>query len=133
MAKPNRLSQDPVERAEHKAKQNSKNCHRAQRRRRLRYLAGYGGKCTCCGETRFEFLEVHHVQGGGSKDRKVRPGSLDMRDQLRNNFPPGREVLCSNCHQSITKYGYCPHKGRPDGVYLPDVALELQNSKITDY
>lgn len=33
---------------------------------RKQALDHYGGKCECCGETRYEFLQLDHIDGNGS-------------------------------------------------------------------
>lgn len=74
-------------------------------------LAAYGGKCECCGETRFEFLALHHRDGGGSQHRKD-VGSKMARWLAKNSFPQNLNigVLCHNCNTSLGMYGYCPHQ-----------------------
>jgi hypothetical protein len=81
-----------------------------QRKRRERYIVGYGGKCECCGESRIEFLQVDHTGGGGTKERAAAGnGSRLMRHKIKEGFPAGMRVLCCNCHQAIGLYGVCPH------------------------
>lgn len=70
----------------------------------------YGGKCSCCGENEFAFLTVEHVNGGGTKHRKI-VGAAGMIGYIkRNNYPSEFDILCYNCNcsKSITKI--CPHK-----------------------
>jgi hypothetical protein len=95
---------DPVKKSEYNK--------RAHAKARNRYLEGYGSQCTCCGETTKEFLTVHHVDGGGGKERGGSGSSLIWK-KISGGFPAGLEVLCWNCHQAIENYGYCPHKQRP--------------------
>lgn len=86
----------------------------ARKRYRALVIQGYGGKCICCGEQELLFLEIHHPDGDGKVDRKRTGGnSLTLYKWLvDNNFPPGYELLCSNCHQGIhqSEDGICPHK-----------------------
>src|SRR5579859_6209031 len=44
----------------------------AKYQRRLKKVAldGYGHKCFCCGEPRFEFLSFDHVENDGAEERK---------------------------------------------------------------
>lgn len=69
-----------------------------------------GGKCECCGETQLEWLQIDHQNNDGKKHRQeVGRGKDMMLDILRN---PGKykvRVLCANCHNAVTCYGYCPH------------------------
>ena len=86
----------------------------ARRKRRTIVLDFYGGKCYCCSEILYEFLGIDHINGGGTKHRKLVGANLD-RWIIRNNFPPGFRVLCHNCNLSLGMYGYCPHIGIPQG------------------
>ena len=74
-------------------------------------LAHYGMFCSCCGETRREFLQIDHINGGGNKHRKENNihGSM-YRWLIKNNFPEGFRVLCANCNASKGAFGYCPHE-----------------------
>jgi hypothetical protein len=81
------------------------------RRRRETVLSHYGGHCACCGEDRYEFLAIDHIDGGGEKHRaKVGQGTNMVAWIIANNFPPMFRVLCHNCNQSIGYYGVCPHE-----------------------
>ena len=73
-------------------------------------FVGYGGKCQCCGEDKFEFLAIDHVNGGGRKERETMSTYQIARKVINLNFPPEYRVLCHNCNQSIGWYGYCPHQ-----------------------
>lgn len=91
----------------------------ADRRRRARQeaLAAYGGTCTCCGETTFEFLSLDHIDGGGNAHRRdvvKAPGSGIYFWAKRNGYPPILQVLCHNCNMAKAHVGYCPHQGIPD-------------------
>lgn len=79
--------------------------HRSEREK---CIAHYGPDCACCGESRYEFLCIDHINGGGEQHRKI-AGSKISRWLIKNNFPPGFRVLCSNCNSSLGHYGYCPH------------------------
>lgn len=79
------------------------------RRLRMACLEHYGGRCACCGEARYEFLAIDHINGGGGKHRKEVGTSKMERWLIRNGFPAGFRVLCHNCNQSLGHYGFCPH------------------------
>lgn len=88
-----------------------------RRQERQQVLDHYGKVCACCGEWRYEFLSIDHIDGGGNKHRNElkQKGELKkagrMHDWLRkNNYPEGFRVLCHNCNQARGLYGYCPHK-----------------------
>lgn len=96
--------------------------HREQKRERRRrikqeVIAHYGGHCSCppCGETRVEFLTLHHINGDGKAHRdEIAGGEGGFRFYLmlqRCDYPPGLEVRCWNCNCGAeqTKEGICPH------------------------
>ena len=85
---------------------------RSEQHRELRQKAfeGYGGKCSCCGEKRFEFLAIDHVNGGGRKERETMSTNQIARQIVKSNFPSNYRVLCHNCNQAIGWYGKCPHE-----------------------
>lgn len=74
----------------------------------------YGWKCACCGETIKEFLTIDHVNGGGSKQKKI----LGSNHQvwlwiIKNDFPDNFQTLCMNCNFAKGKKdsgGICPHE-----------------------
>lgn len=71
----------------------------------------YGRTCECCGEGRWEFLTIDHINGGGTKHRKVLGGGTSFFKWLRdNNYPPEYRILCINCNFSMGRFGYCPHE-----------------------
>lgn len=69
--------------------------------------------CECCGEGHYEFLCIDHINGGGNKHRvEIGLGTQSFYSWLvRNNYPDGYRVLCTNCNSSLGFYGYCPHQG----------------------
>ena len=95
-----------------------KNKHEYALRIKQEIMKHYGGKCSCCGEDRIEFLTIDHLEGSGRKHRKnVFKSNYELlgaglRFYLwlkRNNYPNGFQVLCYNCNCSRGFYGYCPH------------------------
>lgn len=100
----------------HNAANNSEaRAHRA----RLKWVVfqAYGGqKCSCCGETNFDFLTIDHINGGGCQHLKSLNGKL--YDWLkRNNFPAGYRVLCWNCNCGRRiNGGICPHESMREQV-----------------
>ncbi len=90
------------------------NARQARRRYRVRVFEAYGGVlCSCCGEDRYEFLTMDHVDGGGAEHRRQdKRAKGDLYRWLTNNgFPPGFRVLCMNCNFALGYHGYCPHTG----------------------
>lgn len=73
--------------------------------------------CACCGESSMCFLSLDHVNNDGAEHRrkltggKSRGGNLQVFYWiLRNDFPPGFQVLCHNCNMAKGIYGECPHE-----------------------
>ena len=65
---------------------------------RQRVLSHYGGSCAVCGITDPAFLTIDHVDGGGEKHRQ-QIGSVGFAFYewlMKNDFPPGFQVLCWN-------------------------------------
>jgi len=81
------------------------------RQHREAAIAAYGGRCECCGESRYEFLALDHISGGGDAHRR-QVGNKLARWLVRNNYPKdiGIRVLCHNCNSALGFYGYCPHQ-----------------------
>lgn len=88
---------------------------KARRDLRLKALDAYGGRCACCGERRYEFMAIDHVDGGGSAHRKslreqgVGPEGF-LRWLERSGYPQGFRLLCHNCNSAYGYYGECPHQ-----------------------
>lgn len=88
---------------------------RYQQKIRKEVLNHYGHACACCGESRYEFLAIDHINGGGVRHKKEVLGAVhkSLAIWLRaNNYPPGFRLLCHNCNSSLGWYGYCPHETR---------------------
>jgi len=83
--------------------------------RRLTVLTHYSNgllKCSCCGETTYEFLCLDHVDGGGNDHRRKLGSRYIYSWLITQGFPSGYQVLCHNCNQAKGFYGLCPHKRR---------------------
>lgn len=80
---------------------------------RQKFIDGYGGKCTCCGEATPEFLTLEHPNRDGKEhgQRKGCKGSTGKyRDVIKRGFPKEYTILCCNCNYA-ERYGkQCPHK-----------------------
>lgn len=74
-----------------------------------------GGKncCACCGESTFEFMSVDHLNNDGNLHRAKTGlgGNMLYNWLVKNNFPPGYQILCLNCNQAKGNFGQCPHQG----------------------
>ena len=79
-------------------------------------IMAYGGYCcACCGETEPYFLTIDHVNNDGSNLRKEfnfgHHGAKFYKWLKDNGYPPGYQVLCSNCnHGKHRNHGICPHQ-----------------------
>lgn len=82
----------------------------------------YGGYvCACCGETEKLFLQLDHIENDGGHFRrnviKAKTGNGAGEETyawiIKNNFPPGFQVLCANCNwgKRMNK-GVCPHHNK---------------------
>jgi hypothetical protein len=71
-------------------------------------FAAYGNVCSCCGESKPEFLSIDHIDGGGTAHRKR---ISNIYTWLRaNKFPSGYRILCFNCNCGRERNGgVCPH------------------------
>lgn len=79
-----------------------------RRRYTFATIQKYGGKCECCGERNPSFLQIDHINGGGTKERGKDGGAFTsklywqpIREDLR--------VLCANCNFAMGRKGFCPH------------------------
>lgn len=75
-------------------------------------VQAYGGQCACCGEQRFHFLAIDHVNGGGSAHRRAigNSGRSLSAWLARHRLPRGYRILCHNCNLARGFYGACPHE-----------------------
>jgi hypothetical protein len=93
---------------------NKENCDNntkhSNRRLRAEIIDGLGAVCSCCGETRRNFLSLEHINGGGHKHRqshKYNQRSL-YKEIIREGFPRDKyTLLCFNCNCSRGFFGYC--------------------------
>jgi predicted restriction endonuclease len=95
------------------AEENPDKVRAAQKRTREKLRTSvfehYGNKCACCGEDRWEFLTIDHIQGGGNKHRKGITSSI-YHWLRKMDYPKGFRVLCYNCNMALGRVGYCPHQ-----------------------
>ena len=71
-------------------------------------------KCSCCGESIYDFLTIDHINNDGFIDRKNYSTPNGFYLSLKNkNYPPGYQVLCYNCNMGRERNaGICPHHGK---------------------
>lgn len=84
--------------------------HKNNRLECIYYYSKGTMKCNCCGENEWIFLEIDHVNNDGNKHRKELGHDRIESWLIKNNFPEGFQVLCSNCNKGRhLNGGICPH------------------------
>ena len=101
-----RWAENEYIRARHRQKEKD-----VKRRLRREIVQHYGHRCICCGEKRYEFLTLDHVNNDGAEHRKQRHrGSTWLLYWAKkNNHPSTLQLLCWNCNLAKAIYGTCPH------------------------
>jgi len=64
-------------------------------------IIAYGGKCSRCDISEFIVLDIDHVNNNGAEHRKKFKTTI-YRQLAKENYPPGYQVLCANCHRRKT-------------------------------
>ena len=59
-----------------------------------------------------EFLQIDHIDGGGTKHRREIGVGMLYKWLRRNNYPAGFQTLCANCNFAKGRYGKCPHENK---------------------
>lgn len=107
-------------------KHGSKWQHDRYKKRRLMVINYYGGKCVCCGESIYEFLEIDHIDCGGTKQRikLKRRGTAIVEWIIHNGYPNYFQILCANCNRAKNNSGkqFCP-------IHHPEQYGETEQSK----
>lgn len=81
---------------------------------RQQVLRQYGGICTCvcgCREANLRRLQLHHVYGSGTDERKQNRGMNWYRTLLHKPNRNDLHVRCVGCHWETTLFGVCEHQG----------------------
>lgn len=79
-----------------------------KKRQRLALIDELGGKCACCSESTYEFLEIDHINNNGGQYRKTLRKRVLEPSHLRGHIEE-LQVLCANCHRAKSSWGFCPH------------------------
>jgi hypothetical protein len=66
-------------------------------------IAHFGGKCVRCGFADWRALQIDHVKGGGSKERKSSTNNHQLYKGMLKAPPGTYQLLCANCNQ-IKRY-----------------------------
>ena len=76
------------------------------------YYSKGTNSCACCGEKEYNFLTLDHINNDGAEHRKTVPQGQLYNWIIKNNFPPGFQILCMNCNFAKGKDEdyICPHR-----------------------
>jgi hypothetical protein len=77
---------------------------------RQQILRKYGGQCTCrcgCRESNLRRLQLHHANGGGTKERQSVRGSTHYVRLLAKPVDKSLTPLCVGCHWEETMFEIC--------------------------
>lgn len=55
-------------------------------------------KCSECGESRYQCLDLDHIYNNGKEDRTTTNPYVLYRRLIKNGFPEGYQILCRNCN-----------------------------------
>lgn len=88
---------------------NNRKCSYTRRHRVLSFYSNGTPKCKCCGEHRYSFLAIDHIN---DPEKGIARSGMDLLLWLiRNNMPSGFRVLCHNCNLGRSfNNGICPHE-----------------------
>ena len=64
-------------------------------------IEALGGKCVRCGFTDRRALQIDHINGGGSKERKEKGFNMEFHKHVLQSFLKKEnkyQILCANCN-----------------------------------
>lgn len=98
---------------------------------RMTVFMHYGMKCFCCGEENIYFLQIDHMNGGGTKHRQILGlhGYRFYEWLIKNGFPSGYRTLCANCNGALGSFHFCPHRREHQRLMTPKM-IENQNLRL---
>lgn len=76
-------------------------------------INNYGGKCSCCHNNIWQFLNIDHIDGRNHlpKNLQNKTGIELYKWLLKNNCPKDEyQLLCQNCNSTKGHSGFCPHQ-----------------------
>lgn len=73
---------------------------KSQHLKKVRAFMLLGGRCENCGDNRMQALELDHINGNGSKERKSL-GHIKMFNEVFKR-PSDFQLLCGTCHNLKT-------------------------------
>jgi len=79
---------------------------------RLQIFNALGNRCSCCGESQYEFLTIDHINSDGAKERKDIGTGIDLfKHIIAQGITKERyQILCQNCNTAKYYHKGCPHK-----------------------
>lgn len=80
-----------------------------KREYRQKIINKLGGKCACCGESQFEFLQFDHINNDGADHRREVGSAGVSVSRVAANLDRF-QVLCCNCNFAKGAWGVCPHQ-----------------------
>lgn len=101
----------------------------------LNHYSNHNLKCKNCNEIHIEFLEIDHINGGGKKHKKSLHlyGNALYRWLVKNNYPDGYQVLCSNCNWKKRKSSMVGITGSDHQKSRYKRSLKLRNEIFSHY
>ena len=72
--------------------------NRYNRRLRQRVIKKLGSKCVKCDFSDWRALQVDHINGGGSQDRKKLGGTWYLYQEVLKDENSKFQLLCANCN-----------------------------------
>lgn len=84
--------------SDHCAYHNRLNSTKSRDKRRIAFITEAGGKCVQCGFDDWRALQVDHVNGGGSAERKEMKSTTKAFYAKVLANPDDYQLLCANCN-----------------------------------
>ncbi len=69
-----------------------------KQRLRNKIIDAYGGKCSKCNFLDRRALQIDHINGGGTKERRELSNYQIMLKITKENYPKTYQILCANCN-----------------------------------
>ena len=109
MEKYRAYARDWVKRNPEKHRANSARSIKKQRFLVIKHYSKGKFECACCGEKEYRFLAIDHINNDGAKHRKDVKAVNITWWLVKNGYPEGFQILCSNCNFGKRVTGVCPH------------------------
>ena len=73
-------------------------------KRKANLVAIYGGRCAMCGEDLPKLLHLHHINGGGGRERKEVGFHHVISDAIDHPDSSKYQLLCETCHRETHRW-----------------------------